>query len=256
MSTKSSNIIATDLDFEAISENIKKYLKGQDKFKDYDFDGSAIQVLLDILSSNTYYNSMYQNMVSNESFLDSSILRESVVSNSKVLGYTPRSQKSAQARITLFLKENVQNNGTAVQALEPNATYQWLDCDLNRPVGGAQSRIYEPYYDGNFALIVNNGFCADTSECFSLATTGIRELSKEGIKVYPIPSQERLFLEISPEWSQSSYQIRDLQGRVLRAAELDQSSQQELALNVPEGLYILHIQKGARQLSFRILVKP
>ena len=148
------------------------------------------------------------------------------------------------------------NNGTAVQALEPNATYQWLDCDLNRPVGGAQSRIYEPYYDGNFALIVNNGFCADTSECFSLATTGIRELSKEGIKVYPIPSQERLFLEISPEWSQSSYQIRDLQGRVLRAAELDQSSQQELALNVPEGLYILHIQKGARQLSFRILVKP
>tara|TARA_Y100000589_G_scaffold332337_1_gene391941 strand:+ start:6087 stop:7922 length:1836 start_codon:yes stop_codon:yes gene_type:complete len=110
-----TQIKITELDFFEIKQNLTNFLKQQDEFKDYDFDGSAIQVLLDILSSNTYYNSMYQNMVSNESFLDSSILRESVVSNSKVLGYTPRSQKSAQARITLFLKENVQNNGTAVQ---------------------------------------------------------------------------------------------------------------------------------------------
>ena len=103
-----TQIKITELDFFEIKQNLTNFLKQQDEFKDYDFDGSAIQVLLDILSSNTYYNSMYQNMVSNESFLDSSILRESVVSNSKVLGYTPRSQKSAQARITLFLKENVQ----------------------------------------------------------------------------------------------------------------------------------------------------
>ena len=110
-----SDIKITELDFFKIKDNLKNFLKQQEEFKDYDFDGSAIQVILDILSANTYYNSVYQNMISNESFLDSCQLRSSAVSNSKVLGYTPRSQKSARARVTLSLKENAKTNGTVSQ---------------------------------------------------------------------------------------------------------------------------------------------
>lgn len=110
-----TKINITELDFFEIKENLKTFLKQQNEFKDYDFDGSGLQVLLDLLSANTYYNSIYQNMVMNESFIDTAILRESVVSKAKALGYTPRSKKSAEATITLTLKEVISNNNTPIQ---------------------------------------------------------------------------------------------------------------------------------------------
>ena len=69
MTVNSSQINVTDLDFDSISDNLKNYLKGQDKFKDYDFEGSAMNTLVDLLSYNTHYNAVYANMVSNEMFL-------------------------------------------------------------------------------------------------------------------------------------------------------------------------------------------
>ena len=96
-----SNIKITELDFDILKENLKDFLKGQEEFQDYDFDGSGLQILLDILSANTHYNAIYQNMIANEMFLDSAVLRESVVSRAKVLGYTPNSIKASQAEITL-----------------------------------------------------------------------------------------------------------------------------------------------------------
>ncbi|MBA94854.1 MAG: hypothetical protein CMP21_03745 [Rickettsiales bacterium] len=100
-----SNIKVTDLDFDILKENLKDFLRGQEEFQDYDFDGSGLQILLDILSANTHYNAIYQNMVANEMFLDSAVLRESVVSRSKALGYTPSSIKSAQVEVTLSVVE-------------------------------------------------------------------------------------------------------------------------------------------------------
>lgn len=99
-----SNIKITELDFDILKENLKDFLKGQDEFQDYDFEGSGLQVLLDVLSANTHYNAIYQNMIANEMFLDSAVLRESVVSRSKVLGYIPSSAKSAQVEVTLKMK--------------------------------------------------------------------------------------------------------------------------------------------------------
>ena len=96
-----SDIKVTELDFDILKENLKDFLKSQDEFQDYDFDGSGLQILLDILSANTHYNAIYQNMIANEMFLDSAVLRESVVSRAKALGYTPNSIKAAQNEITL-----------------------------------------------------------------------------------------------------------------------------------------------------------
>ena len=78
-----SSIILTQLDFNEYKASLKAYLKEQSEFQDYDFDGSNLSVLLDILAYNTYQNAFYLNMVSNEMFLDSAKLRDSVISHAK-----------------------------------------------------------------------------------------------------------------------------------------------------------------------------
>ena len=94
----------SDLDFDQIKQNLKSYLQQQNTFQDYDFEGSGLSVLLDILAYNTHYNSYYLNMVANESFLDTAILRDSVVSHAKTLGYTPYSTTAAIAKINVTVE--------------------------------------------------------------------------------------------------------------------------------------------------------
>jgi len=93
----------SELDFDQIKQNLKSYLQQQSTFQDYDFEGSGLSVLLDILAYNTHYNSYYLNMVANESFLDTAILRDSVVSHAKTLGYTPHSITAPEAIINLTI---------------------------------------------------------------------------------------------------------------------------------------------------------
>jgi hypothetical protein len=91
----------SELDFQELKENLKTFLKSQDKFKDYDFDGSNLSVMLDILTYNTMYNGFYVNMLASEMFLDSAQLRGSVVSRAKHLGYTPRTVQSSRMKATI-----------------------------------------------------------------------------------------------------------------------------------------------------------
>ena len=93
----------TELDFSDIRTNLKAYLKSQNQFADYDFDGSAMSTLLDVLAYNTHYNAYYLNMVANEMFLDSASLRNSVVARAKHLGYRPRSAQGSLATVTLTI---------------------------------------------------------------------------------------------------------------------------------------------------------
>lgn len=99
----SNRFPVTDLDFNQIKEGLIEYLKGQEQFKDYNFEGSNLNVLLDILSYNTFQNNFYNNMAISEMFLDSAQLRESVVSHSKELNYLPRSKTSAKAIVDITL---------------------------------------------------------------------------------------------------------------------------------------------------------
>jgi hypothetical protein len=93
------NLRIAELDFDDIKSNLKTFLQGQAEFTDYDFEGSSLSVLLDILAYNTHYNAYLGNMLMNEMFLDSAVKRSSAVSIAKHLGYTPRSTRSAVADI-------------------------------------------------------------------------------------------------------------------------------------------------------------
>ena len=109
MAGANSNIQVTDLDFNLIKNNLKLYLQSQDVLKDYNYDGSALSTLLDILAYNTQYQAYYLNMIANEMFLDSALNRSSVVSHAKLLNYTPKSASAPRAVINLVMN-NVANS--------------------------------------------------------------------------------------------------------------------------------------------------
>lgn len=99
--TANTNLNVAELDYETLRNALKQSFVAHETFKDYNFDGSALAILLDVLAHDTYYKAFYLNMAVNESFLDSSTLRSAAVSRAKDLGYVPRSAKGAYATIQL-----------------------------------------------------------------------------------------------------------------------------------------------------------
>lgn len=93
----------TQLDFDQIKTTLKNYLKANSNFTDYDFEGSNLSTILDVLAYNTYITSYQANMMSNEVFLDSATLRENVIALARNIGYVPRSRKASQATISFFV---------------------------------------------------------------------------------------------------------------------------------------------------------
>ena len=93
----------TNLDFNQVKSTLREYLKENSSFTDYDFEGSNLSTILDVLAYNTYITSYNANMVANEVFIDSATLRENVVSLARNIGYTPKSRKAARATITFFI---------------------------------------------------------------------------------------------------------------------------------------------------------
>ena len=94
----------TDLDFDAVKNNFKTFLSQQTQFSDYNFEGSGMAVLMDLLAYNTHYQAFHANMLANEMFLDSSLLRASAVSHAKSLGYLPASMRASTATISVTVK--------------------------------------------------------------------------------------------------------------------------------------------------------
>ena len=108
MAIKSSQVNATDLDFDTIADNIKTYLKGQEKFKDYNFEGANLGVLIDMLAYAGHIGGLNTNIAASEMFLDSAQIRKNVVSRAKDLGFTPASEKASLAVVDMKMT-NVRN---------------------------------------------------------------------------------------------------------------------------------------------------
>ena len=155
MAVKSSNINATDLDFEAISDNIKTYLKGQDKFKDYDFEGSNLSVLIDTLAYASHVSGVNTNIAASELFLDSAQLRKNVVSRAKDLGFTPASEKASSATVDVQVQNAVNADGTNPTAdemtiprghkfttLYDGVNYEYVVSKTNTPVRSGNDYMY------------------------------------------------------------------------------------------------------------------
>lgn len=123
----------TTPDFFATKEELKTFLKNQDRYKDFDYEGSNMNVLLDVLSYNTFYNTYYYNMALSEMFLDSATQRNSVISHAKELNYLPTSRRSSAAKVNITVTyPNSDSNyfsipeGTALIGRCGNKTYNFL----------------------------------------------------------------------------------------------------------------------------------
>ncbi len=95
----------TDLDFDTVKSNFKTFLSQQSTFSDYNFEGSGMSVLMDLLAYNTHYLAFHANMLANEMFIDTSVTRASAVSHAKALGYTPTSMKSSYSTVTITVSD-------------------------------------------------------------------------------------------------------------------------------------------------------
>jgi len=115
----------SELNFTEIKENIKNYLANNPDFTDYNFEGSGLSLLLDILAYNTYYNMFYMNMAINENFLGTAIKRGSLASIAKNFGYTPKGRTSARIKTVIEITEPVNSlqNGNKIILDKRTATF-------------------------------------------------------------------------------------------------------------------------------------
>ena len=142
MATNSSQINVTDLDFDSISDNLKAYLKGQSQFKDYDFEGSNMSVLIDLLAYASHIGAVNTNIAASELFLDSAQMRKNVVSRAKDLGFIPASESASQATIDVACSKVINADGT----YPTTATMQLL-----------RGTIFQTVYDGtNYNYVVTS----------------------------------------------------------------------------------------------------
>ena len=121
----------SELDFDAIKANLKTFLQSQTQFQDYDFDGSGLSILLDVLSYNTHYLSYIANMSTNELYLDSADIRNNIVSLAKMLGYTPTSPRAPRASIDIKLNNAIGSSvtmqkGTVFSTTVDKIEYQYV----------------------------------------------------------------------------------------------------------------------------------
>lgn len=130
MATTRKRLSVTEFDFDEVKNNLKVFMRNQTEFKDYDFEGSGLSALLDVLAYNTHYLGFNANMLANEMFLDSAQLRSSVVSHAKTLGYTTRSSTAAKAVVDVFLNTTnasaTMPAGTVFTSSVGNTSYQFV----------------------------------------------------------------------------------------------------------------------------------
>ena len=130
MATNEKRLRVTELDFDNIKDNLKVFLKAQSQFKDYDFEGAGMNILLDVLAYNTHYLGFNANMLANEMFLDSASLRSSIVSHAKTLGYETTSARAPVATINVSLNTTANTKtmsaGTAFTTSVDGTDYQFV----------------------------------------------------------------------------------------------------------------------------------
>jgi hypothetical protein len=155
----------TEFDFDEVKDNLKVFMRNQTEFKDYDFEGSGLSALLDVLAYNTHYLGFNANMLANEMFLDSSQLRSSVVSHAKTLGYTTRSARAAQAVINVYLNTTdtsaTMTAGTVFTASIGDTSYQFVTIQdtISTNIGSVIPFNNLSVYEGSF---VSTRYTTDT----------------------------------------------------------------------------------------------
>jgi len=180
MATANTALRIAELDFDSIKTNLKDYLRNQSEFSDYDFEGSGLSVLLDILAYNTHYMGYYLNMVGNEMFLDTAQIRASVLSHAKHLGYLPKSKTGSTATVNIKVTPtNSEDNVSTTLVLGRNVRF------ISEPIDGI-SYVFSTT-EANTAVKANNSFDFNSIQ-LKQGEPVIQQYSARSNRKYNIPS--------------------------------------------------------------------
>ena len=170
----------SQLDFDGIKDNLKTFLSQQDEFVDYDFEGSGMNILLDVLAYNTHYLGYNANMLANEMYLDSADQRASVVSLAKQVGYTPRSAVSAKATIDLVVNNAsgssiTMSRGTKFSATVDEINYNFVNnADVSiSPVDGVYKFSSLDLFEGTYLNFKYTANTSDTEQRFIIPNDNV-----------------------------------------------------------------------------------
>ena len=171
----SNKLVVSDYDFDSIKTNLKSFLQGQVQFQDYDFDGSSISILLDILSYNTHYLAYLANMSTNELYLDSADIRNNIVSLAKMIGYTPTSPRAPMASIDITVNNGsgasiTMLKGTVFTTSVDDVSYQYVtnvDTTIT-PVDGVYKFSEVPIYEGSLVTFKYTVDSTDVDQKFTI----------------------------------------------------------------------------------------
>ena len=176
----SNKLVVSDYDFEAIKSNLKGFLQGQTEFQDYDFEGSSLNILLDVLSYNTHYMAYLANMATNEIYLDSADIRNNIVSLAKMIGYTPSSPKAPQANIDIIINNAsgtsiTMAKGTVFTTSVDGTSYQYItNSDFTTtPVAGVYKFSSVPILEGTLVQFKYTFDSTDSDQKFILPSNKV-----------------------------------------------------------------------------------
>ena len=167
MATNNKRLEVTEFDFDDVKENLKVFLGAQNEFTDYDFEGSGMSALLDVLAYNTHYLGFNANMLANEMFLDSASLRSSIVSHAKTLGYVPSSARAAKATVDVILNTNLLTAtmpaGTVFSTIVGDTSFQFstIESFVKSNTGNTIPFVGVDIYEGTF---ITTRYLVDSSD--------------------------------------------------------------------------------------------
>ena len=175
-----TNLSVNSLDFATIKSNLKSYLSSQAEFKDFNFDGAGMSILLDVLAYNSHYSAYYNNMIANEMFLDSAVKRSSIVSIARHLGYTPTSMRGAESTVNVTLGTTAGFSstlpiGTVLTGTKDGTSYNFINMstatiDLNAATNHISSLVVKEGRLTSTSFIVNTN---DTNQQFIIPDNNI-----------------------------------------------------------------------------------
>ena len=237
----------TALDFEDIKSSIKSYLRTRSEFSDYDFDGSSLSYLIDILAYNTYYTSFNANMALNEAFLPSATIRDNIVNIAKLLNYVPRSIKSSMGCVKVTVQTNLVNGTYPTSAtlkkgsVATGGSYIWnilsdITTNVNQTTGIAEFDNVT-IYEGSlvtFSYIVNtfvNQNYKVPSEDADISTLVVKVRPNESSTQFDVYNRVETIANVTPttrayflsETEDMRYEIRfgdDSVGRAVKDGEV------------------------------------
>lgn len=150
----------------------------------------------------------------------------------------------------------VTQTDTMLSANEAGVSYQWIDCAGTSPIIGETNQFYVPSANGDYAVIVTNNGCTDTSSCYTVTTVGLIETSFDNkLMVYPNPTEGNLSIDFGARFETIDLKLTDITGKLLTSKKYQQSQVINLRIEEPTGVYLLIIESGEKKALLRLIKK-